>query len=45
MIERALRNEHLRPALRTCTTHAAPPLDIDGYAEQIYEANWAAATD
>jgi metal-responsive CopG/Arc/MetJ family transcriptional regulator len=39
MIERALRNEHLRRALHTYTTRTAPALNIDTYAEQIYEAN------
>ena len=42
MIERALRNEHLRRALHTYTTRTAPALDIDAYAEQVYEANRAA---
>jgi metal-responsive CopG/Arc/MetJ family transcriptional regulator len=42
LIERALRNEHLRRALHTYTTRTAPALDIDGYAEQVYEANRAA---
>jgi len=42
MIERALRNEHLRRALHTYTTRTAPALNIDSYAEQVYEANRAA---
>jgi hypothetical protein len=42
MIERALRNEHLRRALHTYTTRTAPALNIDSYAEQVYEANQAA---
>ena len=42
MIERALRNEHLRRALNTYTTRTAPALNIDAYAEQIHEANLAA---
>ena len=39
MVERALRNEHLRRALHTYTAHAAPALNIDAYAQQVYEAN------
>lgn len=42
MIERALRNEHLRRALHTYTTRTAPALSIDSYAKQVYEANQAA---
>ena len=42
LIERALRNEHLRRALHTYTTRAAPALDIDSYAERVHEANRAA---
>ena len=42
LIERALRNEHLRRALHTYTTRTAPALDIDSYAEQVYEVNRAA---
>ena len=34
MIERALRNEHLRRALHTYTTHTAPALNIDSYASK-----------
>ena len=41
-IERALRNEHLRRVLHTYTTRTAPALDIDSYANQVYEANRAA---
>lgn len=41
MIEHALRNEHLRRALHTYTTQTAPALDIDSYAEQVYQANRA----
>lgn len=40
MIEQALRNEHLRRALHTYTTHTAPALKIESYAKQVYEANW-----
>jgi metal-responsive CopG/Arc/MetJ family transcriptional regulator len=42
LIERALRNEHLRRALHTYTTRTALALDIDAYAGQVYEANRAA---
>ena len=42
LIERALRNEHLRRALHTYTTRTAAALNIDAYAEQVYEANRAA---
>ena len=42
LIERALRNEHLRRALLTYTTRTAPALDLDSYAEQVYDANQAA---
>jgi len=38
-VERALRNEHLRRALHTYTAHTAPALNIDAYAQQVYEAN------
>jgi len=39
LIEKALRNEHLRRALLQYTTHTAPALNIDAYAEQVYQAN------
>jgi metal-responsive CopG/Arc/MetJ family transcriptional regulator len=42
LVERALRNEHLRRALQTYTTHTAPALNIGAYAQQVYEANRAA---
>ena len=42
MIERALHNEHLRISLKNYTTHTVPPLDIDAYAEKVYQANRAA---
>jgi metal-responsive CopG/Arc/MetJ family transcriptional regulator len=42
MIERALRNEHLRSALHTYTTRTVPALNIDTYAQQVYQANRAA---
>ena len=41
MIERALRNEHLRRALYTYTNRTAPALNIDSYAEQVYEPHRA----
>jgi metal-responsive CopG/Arc/MetJ family transcriptional regulator len=42
MIERALRNEHLRISLENYTTHIMPTLDIDAYAEKVYQVNLAA---
>jgi len=39
LIERALRNEHLRRALDTYTTRTVPALNIDAYAEQVHQAN------
>jgi metal-responsive CopG/Arc/MetJ family transcriptional regulator len=42
MIERALRNEHLRTSLENYTTHTVPTLDINAYAEKVYQANRAA---
>lgn len=39
LIERALRNEHLRIALHAYTTQTVPALDIDTYAEKVYQAN------
>lgn len=41
MIERALRNEHLRISLENYTAHTVPALDIDAYAEKVYRANLA----
>lgn len=41
MIERALRHEHLRQALQVYTTRTASALDIDTYAQQVYEVNQA----
>ena len=41
MIERALRNEHLRVALQNYTTRTVPALNIDSYAKQVYQANRA----
>lgn len=42
LIERALRNEHLRTALAGYTEHTVPALNIDAYAGQIYRTNQAA---
>jgi hypothetical protein len=39
LIERALRHEHLRIALENYTTHTVPALNIDDYANKIYQAN------
>jgi metal-responsive CopG/Arc/MetJ family transcriptional regulator len=39
LIERALRNEHLRRALHTYTTRTAPALKIASYATHVHEAN------
>jgi metal-responsive CopG/Arc/MetJ family transcriptional regulator len=39
MIEQALRNEHLRRALHNYTTRTVPALNIDAYAQQVYQAN------
>lgn len=43
MIERALRNEHLRVALENYTARTVPALDIDSYAAQVYQANRASS--
>ena len=43
MIERALRNEHLRVALDNYTARTVPALDIDSYAAQVYQANRASS--
>jgi metal-responsive CopG/Arc/MetJ family transcriptional regulator len=42
MVERALRNEHLRRVLREYTSHTVSALNIDSYAERVYRANRAA---
>jgi metal-responsive CopG/Arc/MetJ family transcriptional regulator len=42
LIEQALRNEHLRIALHNYTTRTVPGLDIDAYADKVYQANRAA---
>ena len=39
LIERALRNEHLRLALAGYTARTVPALNIDAYAAQVYTAN------
>jgi len=39
LIERALRNEHLRLALEAYTARSVPSLGIDGYAAKVYTAN------
>lgn len=44
MIEQALRNEHLRVALRDYTAKTVPALDIDAYAQRVYQANRAAGS-
>jgi len=41
MVEQALRNEHLRLALRDYTAGTVPALDITAYAEKVYQANRA----
>ena len=42
MIEQALRNEHLRVALQNYTNRTVPALDIDAYAQKVYDRNRAA---
>lgn len=44
MIEQALRNEHLRVVLRDYTAKTVPALDIDAYAQRVYQANRAAGS-
>ncbi len=39
LIERALRNEHLRLALSTYTSRTVLALGIDDYAVRVYQAN------
>ncbi|HKI39118.1 MAG: ribbon-helix-helix protein, CopG family [Mycobacterium sp.] len=39
LIEQALRNEHLRIALTNYTGRTVPALNIDGYAQKVYQAN------
>ena len=43
IIEQALRNEHLRVALQKYTTRTVPALDIDTYAQKVYQANRSAS--
>lgn len=42
MIERALHHEHLRISLDHYTAHTVPALDIDAYAQTVYQANRSA---
>lgn len=42
LIEQALRHEHLRIALKNYATFTVPALNIDDYAQQIYQTNQAA---
>lgn len=42
MIEKALRNEHLRDALHSYTTQTVPALAINEYAQRVYQANRSA---
>ena len=42
MIERALRNEHLRISLENYTERTVPALGIGAYADKIHQANRAA---
>lgn len=41
MIEQALRNEHLRLMLQGYKQRTVPALDIDAYAETVYQVNRA----
>ncbi|HEY1841755.1 MAG TPA: ribbon-helix-helix protein, CopG family [Mycobacterium sp.] len=41
LIEQALRNEHLRIALKNYAARTVPALNIDGYAQKVYHANRA----
>lgn len=42
MVERALRNEHLRAALADYAGRTVPALKIDEYARRVYAANRSA---
>lgn len=42
LIERALRNEHLRNALEEYKKRTVPALRIDEYAQRVYGANRSA---
>ena len=45
LIEQALRHEHLRIALKNYATFTVPALNIDDYAQQIYQTNQAAGDE
>jgi metal-responsive CopG/Arc/MetJ family transcriptional regulator len=42
LIERALRNEHLRNSLDEYKYRTVPALKIDDYADEVYRANQSA---
>ncbi len=42
LIEQALRNEHLRMTLERYKAQTVPALEIDAYADTVYQANRAA---
>lgn len=42
LVERALRNEHLRAALDGYARRTVPALKIDEYAQRVYAANRSA---
>ena len=42
LIERSLRNEHLRNSLDDYTKRTVPALKIDEYAQRVYAANRSA---
>lgn len=41
-VTRALRDAHLRWTLKRYKARSVPALDIEGYAQRVYEANRAA---
>lgn len=41
LVEQALRHEHLRIALKSYTSTTVPALNIDDYAQRIYQVNRA----
>lgn len=41
LIEQVLRHDYLRIALKDYITHTVAALNIDDYAQQIYQANQA----
>ncbi|HEX9834574.1 MAG TPA: ribbon-helix-helix protein, CopG family [Mycobacterium sp.] len=41
LVEQALRHEHLRIALENYTAETVPALNIDAYAQKIYQTNRA----